>query len=417
MAKFIIQGGKQLSGSIRVAGSKNAVLPMLSATILTEAECTLTNVPDILDVQNFLEILKRLGAKVSRSGGTVKVACRGTVGSVPEPKLVAAMRGSVVLLGALLARAGSVELAFPGGDLIGSRPIDIHLRAFSQLGARVTEGESVKLAAEKLVGAELFAESSVTGTENMILASVLAAGRTVIKLAALEPHVAALCEFLNRMGARIAGIGTNTLVIEGVKRLHGAQMEVIPDMIETGTFLALAAATKSRVDVTAVDHAQMDAVYHKFSEMGVNFQSSGSTLEVHPPQGPYRAAVIRTGLYPNLATDAQPLFGLLATQAQGVSRIHDWIWEGRLGYLAELSKMGASVRLINAHQAEVMGPTKLSGQVIKSMDIRSGITLLIAAIVAEGKSEILDIHHIDRGYENIEGRLRALGVEMERKDD
>ncbi|MCL5435505.1 MAG: UDP-N-acetylglucosamine 1-carboxyvinyltransferase, partial [Patescibacteria group bacterium] len=351
MAKFIIQGGKPLSGSIRVAGSKNAALPMLSATLLTEEGCTFTNVPDILDVLNFLAILKDLGAEVERKDDTVKISCQNVVKSKPDPKLVASMRASVVLLGALLARTGKVELAFPGGDLIGSRPIDVHLRGFAQMGAKISEGECVELSAKKLSGSELFAESSVTGTENMILAAVLASGQTVIKLAALEPHVTALCEFLNRMGAKISGLNTSTLVIEGIKRLHGAEMEVIPDMIETSTFISLAAATKSRVEILNVDHTQMDAIYHKFSDMGVNFRIDGSSLQILPPQAPYRSAPIRTGLYPNLATDAQPLFGLLATQAQGLSRIHDWIWEGRLGYLSELSKMGASVKLSRCSKA------------------------------------------------------------------
>lgn len=414
MAKFVIQGGKRLSGKIRVAGAKNAVLPMLSATLLTEEECEITNVPQILDVGNFLEILKDLGAKVERREQSVKISCARVTKTRPDPGLVASMRASVVLLGPLLSRKGAVELAFPGGDLIGSRPIDIHLRAFAQMGAKIEEGQAVKITAAKLYGCELFAESSVTGTENMVLAGVLASGRTVIKLAAAEPHVVCLCEFLNRMGAKISGLGTNTLVIDGVAGLHGAKMPVISDMIEAGTFMALAAASKSEIDILEINHDHLDAVYHKFGEMGVEFEKSPKSLRVLVPSRPYRAAVVRTGLYPNLATDLQPLFGLLATQCQGTSRIHDWIWEGRLGYLAQLSKMGADVKLIDTHQAEITGPTGLSGGVIKSMDIRSGITLLIAAIVADGRSEIFDIHHIDRGYERIDERLRALGVEIER---
>lgn len=414
MAKFVIQGGKRLSGKIRVAGAKNAVLPMLSATLLTEDECEITNVPQILDVGNFLEILKDLGAKVERREQSVKISCARVTKTRPDPGLVASMRASVVLLGPLLSRKGAVELAFPGGDLIGSRPIDIHLRAFAQMGAKIEEGQTVKITAAKLSGCELFAESSVTGTENMVLAGVLASGRTVIKLAAAEPHVVCLCEFLNRMGAKISGLGTNTLVIDGVAGLHGAKMPVIPDMIEAGTFMALAAASKSEVDILEINHDHLDAVYHKFGEMGVNFEKFPNRLKVLPPKQAYQAAIVRTGLYPNLATDLQPLFGLLATQCQGTSRIHDWIWEGRLGYLAQLSKMGADVKLIDTHQAEITGPTGLSGGVIKSMDIRSGITLLIAAIVADGRSEIFDIHHIDRGYERIDERLRALGVEIER---
>ncbi|MDP2932782.1 MAG: UDP-N-acetylglucosamine 1-carboxyvinyltransferase, partial [bacterium] len=359
-------------------------------------------------------ILKNLGAEVSEDGGCVKISCSNVKNSVPDKSLVSSMRASVVLLGALLVRTGKVELSFPGGDLIGSRPIDIHLKAFKQMGARVEEGEIVKISAGKLSGAELFAESSVTGTENMVLAAVLAKNQTIVKLAAQEPHVVCLCEFLNRMGAKISGIGTNTLVIEGVERLHGAKMEVIPDMIETGTFIVLAAATKSEVTVEAVDHNQMDAVYHKLSEMGVRFEKLPEALKILPPAHEYTSTVIRTGLYPNLATDIQPLFGLLATQCRGITRLHDWIWEGRLGYLAELKKMGANARIIDTHQAEVTGPTQLSGEIIHSMDIRSGITLLVAALVAKGKSEILDIHHIDRGYEKIEQRLQKLGADIKR---
>lgn len=416
MPKFVINGGKRLSGTIKVAGAKNAVLPMFAASLLTDEECEFSNVPQILDVKNFLRILENLGAKVESTGGCVKISCSKVKKSVPDQSLVSSMRASVVLLAALLVRTGKVELSFPGGDLIGSRPIDIHLKAFRQMGAQVEEGEVVKVSAGKLVGAELFAESSVTGTENMVLAAVTARGRTIIKLAAEEPHVVCLCEFLNRMGAKISGIGTNTLVIEGAQKLHGAKMEVIPDMIETGTFIVLAAATKSPVTIEAVDHNQMDAVYHKLSEMGVKFEKSPEAITITPPEVDYRSAVVRTGLYPNLATDLQPLFGLLATQCKGTTRIHDWIWEGRLGYLAELKKMGADARIIDTHQAEVTGPTGLSGGIIRSMDIRSGITLLVAALVASGRSEILDIHHIDRGYEKIEERLQKLGADIRRAE-
>ncbi len=404
-----------MAGRIRVSGSKNAVLPMLAATLLTRHRCVITDVPDIVDVRNFLKILTDLGCSVKTRPGKVEVAAENLRTFRPDPVLVGSMRASVVLLGALLGRSRQVDLSFPGGDLIGARPIDVHLRAFSQMGA-VANGQSrLRLKAKRLNGAEVFAESSVTGTENMILAGVLATGTTVIKLAALEPHVLSLCKFLKKMGARISGIGTHTLVIRGVKNLHGATSSVIPDMIEAGTFALLAAATKSQITITNVDHSQMDAVYHKMSEMGVRFSLAKDSLTILKPKSSYRAGAIRTGLYPNLATDLQPPFGVFATQCRGTSVVHDWIWEGRLGYLAELKKLGARVRLIDTHRAEITGPVGLKSGNIRSSDIRAGMTLLIAAIVARGKSVVRDIHHIDRGYEKIEQRLSKLGAKITRQ--
>ena len=416
MAKFIIEGGGKLSGNITVSGAKNAVLPMLAASLLTRQQCEFTNVPDIVDVRNFLRILDSLGAETQFENGRVSVSAKNITSSSPDINLVRSMRASIVLLGALLARTGRAEIAFPGGDIIGRRPIDVHERALRLMGAEVTGGKTISARADKLTGTEVFAESSVTGTENILLAAALAQGTTTIKLAALEPHVTALAQMLKQMGAEIAGIGTHTLAITGVSRLGGVKVEVPPDMIEAGSLAILAAATKSNVTIECVEHNHLDAVYNKFEEIGVNFDKVGNNLIIRQPKENYRNAVIRTGLYPNLATDLQPPFGVLATQCEGKSIIHDWIFEGRLGYLAELAKMGAKVKVLNPHQAEIVGPTKLLGDTINSLDIRSGMTLVIAALVAQGKSEIKDIHHIDRGYEHLEKRLSGIGANIKRID-
>lgn len=414
MEKLLINGGQKLSGTIAVAGAKNAVLPLIAASLLTESKCRLINVPKILDVEIFIEILQGLGCEVKTRDRVLEIVSKDLKSCIPKKELVQSMRASVVFMGALLGRLKKAEVAFPGGDKIGKRPINLHLKAFTELGAKIEAGEIVRLSAEKLRGGEVFAESSVTGTENMILASVLAEGTTNIKLAALEPHVQLLCDFLNEMGAKIEGVGTHTLKIRGVTELHGAEIEVIPDMIEAGTFAILAAASKSEIEITNVDHSHLDAVYEKFAEIGVNFDKSGNHLIIREPLKPYQAVNIRTGVYPSLATDLQPPFGLLLTQCTGKSIIHDWIYEGRLGYLNELSKMGAKVKIIDAHQAEITGPTELTPAIINSLDIRSGMTLVIASLIAKGVSEISGIHHIDRGYENLEQRLSALGADIKR---
>ncbi|OGE91211.1 MAG: UDP-N-acetylglucosamine 1-carboxyvinyltransferase [Candidatus Doudnabacteria bacterium RIFCSPHIGHO2_01_FULL_50_11] len=414
MEKFVIRGGKPLAGSIRIAGSKNAVLPMLAATLLTRDVCTITNVPDILDVRNFLQILKNLGCEVSIKGGKVQIRAARLVSTRLDSRLGSSMRASVLLLGSLLARSGRVASPYPGGDLIGVRPIDVHVRAFRKLGASVVlRKRGLHIQTSKLRGAELFAESSVTGTENIVLAATTAAGRTVLKLAAQEPHVVELCRFLVAMGASIQGIGTHTLIIRGARRLRGASVRVIPDMLEAGSFAILAAATRSELRLRDVEHSHMDAVYHNLLEMGVPFDRAGSDLILHKPRQ-LTACTIRTGLYPNLATDLQPPFGVLATQARGTSIIHDWIFEGRLGYLKQLRRMGAKAQILDLHRALIEGPTKLGGATIESLDIRSGMTMVIAGLVATGKTIIVNTHNIDRGYEHLPERLQAIGADIQR---
>lgn len=414
MARFVIKGGNRLSGEIKIAGFKNAALPLLAATLLSEEKSVISNVPEILDVRNFLEMLKDLGSEYEFSGRTVSIRTRKIFKYRPKREYVSAMRASILLLGSLLNRIGRVNLAYPGGDLIGARPIDVHLRGFKALGAKVKEGKVIQINSKGLSGANLYGESSVTGTENLIMAALAAKGKSVVKLAAQEPHIVSLCEFLRKMGADIHGIGTHTLTLRGKKKLHGASFAVIPDMIEAGSFAVMGAATNSHIALKNVRHDHLDAVYNKLWEMGVQLKTSPNLLEILPSKKPYRAARIRTGLYPNLATDLQPPFGVLASLALGKSIIHDWVFEGRFGYLYELKKMGADVNIIDPHRAEITGPVSLKGCLIDSRDIRSGITLVIAGLVARGVTTLNNVQHLDRGFEDLEGRLNAVGADIKR---
>jgi UDP-N-acetylglucosamine 1-carboxyvinyltransferase len=418
MATLKINGGNKLSGTVRIGGSKNAVLPIICATILTEKECVLKNVPDILDVKNLIEILEGIGSKIQYQDRTITIDNSGVNSFKPDKALVKKLRGSILLLGPLLARFGEVEIPYPGGDLIGKRPIDTHLVAMQELGATVTEGDFVHVKAEKLKSAKIILnEMSVTATENAIMAAVKADGTVSIHLAAAEPHVQDLCHFLNAMGAKIAGIGTHNLIIEGVKELHGAEHEIIFDDVVATSFINLAAATRSDVLITQVKPEYMYGALIQFQLMGVNFKIEEETIHVMPPLGPYKAAKIKTSIYPGLLSDYVPPFAVLATQAEGVSLVHEWMYEGRLGYIHELTKMGAKTRILDQHRAEIQGPSHLHGTNVSSLDVRSGMVLVIAALVAEGTSTLHDIEHIDRGYENLDVILKRLGADIERVED
>lgn len=416
MSSLIIQGGKKLSGSIRVAGMKNAVLPLMAATLLTEDECILENVPRIKDVETFVAIFHDLGVAVKWSNHTLIISAHNLKNGRPNSLLTRKLRASVLLMGALLGRFGRVHMSYPGGDIIGARPIDTHLFGLSHLGAQVRESRSdVVIFAPKLSGTKVvLPESSVTGTENLLLAAVRAKGVTVIKLAATEPHVQELAVFLNKMGAKITGFGTSTITVTGVEKLRGAKYRIIPDQIEAGTFACLAAATKSEVEIQDIEPDHLDAVFVLLEQMGVVFEVGHTNLYIKKPREIYKAAVIQTGLYPKLASDLQPPFAVLATQSKGTSLVHDWMYEGRLNYINELIKMGANAIIADPHRALITGPTPLYGTEINGLDIRAGITLAIAGLTAEGKTTIADADHIDRGYENIEGRLQALGADIER---
>ncbi len=416
MSKFVINGGKKLSGEISVSGSKNAVFPLFAAALLTEEPCRFTNVPEIVDKDVMVEILKDLGVNVEVSDHSVLIEAKNVNKSNLDPKLTSKLRGCVVLLGALLSRVKKASMQFPGGDSIGKRPIDAHLGAFEGLGATASVNGLIEVSCDKLIGAKIILEeSSVLGTENAILASVMAEGTTTIKLAATEPHVQQLCMFLNRMGANISGVGTSTLIIIGVKKLRGAEIELIPDSSEATSFITLAAATKSEILISKLNPEFLDDFFIKLKKIGVEFEVGKDFVKVKTPSKNYEAIKIQGGLYPKLASDDIPPMAVLATQAVGTSTMNEWMYENRLGYATELMKMGAKVEALDSHNVLITGPTALKGdKEMKSYDLRMGITLVIAALVATGESEIDDIEHIDRGYENLEARLTKLGAEIKR---
>lgn len=415
MSKFVINGGKKLSGEIQVSGSKNALFPLFAAALLTDEECRFGNVPEIKDKQVMVDLVRDLGAEVKVSNRAISIKAVSLLKYEPDSKLVAKLRGSIVLLGALLSRMKKARMTFPGGDVIGRRSIEAHLSAFRSFGVSVSNADSIELAADKLLGnAVVLEESSVTATENIILAASLAQGKTTIKLAATEPHVQQLGLFLNKMGAKISGIGTTTIEIEGVSKLHGAEIELIPDSNEAASFITLAAATKSDIKISGLNPDFLDDFLLRLKKMNVNFEVGADYVHVKPPQGPYAGSKIQCGLYPKLASDDIPPMAVLATQAQGESLVYEWLYENRLGYVEQLKQMGAQAEILDPHRVKITGLTSLTGAKIESFDLRMGMTLVIAALVAEGRSEIAGIEHIDRGYENLEQRLQALGADIKR---
>ncbi|MEK7606680.1 MAG: UDP-N-acetylglucosamine 1-carboxyvinyltransferase [Patescibacteria group bacterium] len=416
MSKFVIHGGGKIAGEVRISGMKNAATPLLAATLLTRERCVLRNVPKIRDVFRMLDILKGLGARVEwiEDHSLVIEAVSIDSGALLSD-IVAAMRSSILLLGPLLVRAGEVEIPEPGGCIIGNRPIDTHLYALAELGATaVRKNGKYLFQAPKLLGAVIILpEFSVTATENVLMAACLAEGETVIKLAAAEPHVQDLVTFLQKMGAKISGSGTHTLVVEGVKELHGAEHTLIPDQIEIGTFAAAAAATRGSIEMYPVIPEHLDIILLKLRQIGVRCDIDGNRLRVQS-EGGLRAFRLQAMPYPGFPTDLQAPFGVLATQCNGTTLIHDPLFEGRMGYVAELVKMGAGAIVADPHRVIITGPTPLYGQQIRSLDLRAGATLVIAGIVAEGETVIDDAEVIDRGYEDLDGRLRALGVKIDR---
>jgi UDP-N-acetylglucosamine 1-carboxyvinyltransferase len=416
MSSLIISGGQKLSGRIRVAGMKNAVLPLMTACLLTDQKCVLENVPQIKDVDTFVNLLQGLGVAVTWRDHVLSITAKGLNDNHPDVELVRKMRASVLLMGALLVRKGKVIMPYPGGDIIGARPIDIHLRGFQKLGAHVKQSRADFSISGKLKGAKVVMRlPSVLATENLLLAASLTEGTTIIKPSAAEPHVQELANFLNKMGAKISGTGSYELRVEGVPRLHGARFKIIPDQIEAGTFAILGAATRSEIEILDIVPEHLDNVLERFEEMGVAFEISKGNLYIKKPKEIYQANIIQTGYYPqHIPSDLQPPFALLATQAKGTSLIHDPVFEGRLGYINELIKMGANAIVADPHRALITGPTPLYGTEINSLDIRAGITLVIAGLIADGQTIIRDADHIDRGYENIEERLSSLGARIKR---
>jgi UDP-N-acetylglucosamine 1-carboxyvinyltransferase len=422
---FVIDGGRTLTGEIVVAGNKNAALPMLAATLLTSDAVTLENVPDILDVFTMRRALSDIGAQiVAECPGRWRIQAADLQSTSPDPTICQEMRASFVLAGPLLARAGRAELHVPGGDKIGRRPLDTHIEAFRALGVSVeVEHDRYRLTAPNgLTGADIFlAEMSVMATENTLLAASLASGTTTIRNAASEPHVQDLCHLLTAMGARIEGIGSQTLTVHGVAQLHGASARVGPDYIEVGSFIALAALIGGDMWIRGArpaDHRMTAVAYDK---LGLRWQACGDDIFV--PR--HDRLVVRDGLHgdaprihsspwPGFPADLTSVALILATQAHGTCLIHEWMYESRLYWVDRLIAMGARVVVCDPHRALVTGPSRLYGQTVSSPDIRAGMALLLAALVADGRSVIHNAQQIDRGYERIDVRLRQLGASIKR---
>ncbi|MEA1937396.1 MAG: UDP-N-acetylglucosamine 1-carboxyvinyltransferase [Patescibacteria group bacterium] len=420
MQKFIINGGIPLEGKIAVMGSKNATTPILSACLLTKEECLIDNIPLITDVLKMIDILESMGVEIEWVGER-QLRIKAGDGVDPEKMdfaLVGKMRSSILLIGSLLARFKKFRIKHPGGCIIGARPIGIHFDALEALGAKITQDENFYyFEADELVGKTIvLKEFSVTATENLMMAATLAKGTTIIKIAAIEPHIQDLARFLVKMGARIKGLGMHTIQIEGMEKMRGARHKIIPDPIEVGTFAIAAAATKGSIEINNVNLHELDLVLEKLREIGVNLETKKSKLIIKPVNKFNSVNKIETRTYPGIPTDLQAPLAVLATQAEGTTLVHDTMYEGRFAYINELNKMGANAIICDPHRALITGPTPLYGQTITSFDLRAGATLIIAALLAEGQSVIEKVDQVDRGYEKIEERLRKLGVDIRREN-
>ncbi len=416
MSKFIIKGGKKLSGSVRISGNKNAALPIIAATLLTSEKCRLENVPEIKDVHVLLEILENLGAEVAHPENNVyEIQCAEVSKTKVPDDLAKKLRSSLLVMGPLLARFKKAEMVHPGGCVIGRRPIDAHLDAFRDLGAEIKEDQGYYTAKwPKLKEQKIFlGETSVTATENCLMAVALEEGPVTIKHAALEPHVKDLAEVLGKMGAKITNEGAS-YTVEGKKELSGFTHRIISDHIEAGTFSILAVASGSEITVTDCNPENLEMILVFLKRMGAKFEIGEHQVKFFPSKDLQAVRKIECGMWPSLPTDIMSPFIVLATQAKGDTLVHDWMFEGRLFFTDKLIKMGANITLCDPHRALIVGPTALHGAKLESPDLRAGIALVIAALCAEGESEIDNAYQIDRGYENIEGRLRDLGAEIER---
>ncbi|MBO5561518.1 MAG: UDP-N-acetylglucosamine 1-carboxyvinyltransferase [Firmicutes bacterium] len=415
MEKFIVKKSKGLSGQVKISGSKNAALPILAAALLCSEPVRIDNVPTLTDIDVMLDLLRCFGAEIKPCGGMLTIDCRNTVNSIPDYRVTKKIRASFLLAGALLGRFGFCSLPLPGGCSIGLRPIDLHLKGFAAMGAKIaTEHGLVTIKAKKLHGSSIYLDfPSVGATENIMLAAVLAEGRTFLNNCATEPEIVDLAGFLNAMGAKIEGAGTDSMTIEGVKELHGCTYKIIPDRIEAGTYMLMAAAVRdSEIRITNVIPQHISPIIHKLTETGIqvitgdNFIRVISGREIHNTD-------IKTLPYPGFPTDLQAQFMALMTTGTGSGLVKETVFENRFMYVAELNRMGADIK-IDGRSAIVNGVKHLSGTNVKATDLRAGAALIIAALTAEGQTEIGEICHIDRGYVNIEKKLTDIGVDIKR---
>jgi UDP-N-acetylglucosamine 1-carboxyvinyltransferase len=416
MDKMIVHGGHSLSGSVRISGSKNSALPILAATLLTPEPCVISRVPDLSDIHYMLTILNELGCEVERASGTVTVKAEKVLTEAPYD-IVRKMRASVCVLGPLLGREKEATVSLPGGCVIGDRPIDLHLRGFEALGAAVrVKGGNVKVLAPELRGATVNLRgrfgSTVLGTDNVMMAAVLAEGTTVIDGAAEEPEVQDLANFLIAMGAKIEGAGTRRIIIEGVSELHGAEHAVIPDRIEAGTFLIAAAITGKEVTVTRADPGHLKAILDPLIYTGCSVSTGADYVTLHS-NGAGRPLKLETLPYPGFPTDMQAQMCALLSTIDGISVITENVFPQRFMHVAELKRMGANIEL-QGSSAVINGVEKLSGAPVMASDLRASAALVLAGLKAENSTEINRVYHIDRGYESIDEKLNSLGAQIER---
>ena len=416
MDKILVHGGHTLSGNVKISGSKNSALPILAATLLTKEPCVIHHVPDLSDIHYMLQILSHLGAQVERASGTVTVQAEKIITEAPY-EIVRKMRASVCVIGPLLGREKEATVSLPGGCVIGDRPIDLHLKGFEALGAshRIDSG-NVKVFAGELRGGSINLRGklgpTVLGTDNVMMAAVLAEGVTVIDSAAAEPEVVDLANFLIKMGAKIEGAGTRRIVIEGVKELHGAEHEVIPDRIEAGTFMVAAAIAGKEVTLKRVDPSHLTSVTDALIRSGYSIKTNGDTLTI-TGNGKPTALELTTEPYPSFPTDMQAQMCALLAKASGISVVTDTIFPQRFMHVSELKRMGADISL-NGGTAIIKGVERMSGAPVMASDLRASAALVLAGLHSEGITEVNRVYHIDRGYELIDEKLNALGARIER---
>ena len=420
MDKLIIEGGRTLKGEVKISGSKNATLPVLAATLLTDETCVLRNVPRLLDTNTMIKLLKSLGKDIEWDKDKLIIMSNGKPNPVADYKLVSTMRGSICVLGPLLTKLGEAKVSLPGGCVIGVRPVDLHQKGIEALGARVrTEGGYIIATAKKLKGARVYLAGasgpSVLGTANIMMAATLAEGETVIECAACEPEVEELANFLNEMGARIRGQGSPRIVIQGVKKLRGADYRMSFDRIEGGTFVLLAAMARSNFVIRDIDYSQLTALDDVLMNIGVRVDVEKNMVRVKAPKV-LKPFSITTYPYPGFPTDLQAQYMALMSLANGVSFIRDTVFPDRFMHIAEINRMGARIRR-EGGSAIIEGVKELSGAPVTASDLRASAALVMAGLVAKGKTEIRRVYHLDRGYENIDKKLIALGASIKREKE
>ncbi|MGI5836846.1 MAG: UDP-N-acetylglucosamine 1-carboxyvinyltransferase [Chloroflexota bacterium] len=417
--RFTIDGGLPLSGAVQVDGAKNAALPIMAACLLTPEPCTIHNIPNIEDIRSMAQLLESIGAKVAiHNDRSITITASEITNCAPPAALMQRMRASFLTVGPLLARAGQATAPHPGGCAIGVRPVNVDIRGFLAMGARILQSNGVYAATAEngLRGASIYLDyPSHTGTENLLMAAVLAKGKTIIKHASVEPEVVDLANFLVAMGAKIDGIGSTRLEIEGVQQLHGCEYSIIPDRLIAGTYAIAAAITQGDVRIEQIVPEHLDPVTYKLMETGVLIEEGEDWLRI-VGRRPLNAVEVQAIHYPGFPTDLQAAFTTLLTQAVGTSIIHERVFENRLLYVSELEKLGADIKVVNGQTAHVVGPVHLTGTKVKALDIRSGAAMILAALAAEGTTEVEDVRHVNRGYADIVGDLLRLGASIRREE-